>query len=1067
MMKVGTEMAVKYNFNENNEFVIEDYDKAKTFASFLPGIAGLDGIPMWSFYVNRGQGMGSFGVKDKDNTIMEFFPANVMYKNIEHQGFRTFIKYQGKIHEIFSSLSQDKYKRRMIIEKNLFKIEEINESLNIKVKVSYFTMPRESFAAIVRRVEIENLDGIEKEIEMLDGLTQILPVGVKNSEYRAMANLSRAWFDVCNLENNVPYYKVRATTGDCEEVGEVSKGNFYLSFSSQSKKLVKPIIDMDLIFGSNTSLTFPEGFKASLEEIYNKKQVVENKASGGFSGVQTVLKNNFKLCTLIGHISNVELINEIISEFSFEYIAKKEKEAREIVDEIVEDTLTKTSNHLFDKYVQQCYLDNILRGGYPLIFNNGDENQVYHVYSRKHGDLEREYNFFSLEPAYYSQGNGNFRDVNQNRRNDVFFKPEVESFNVKQFMNLIQLDGHNPLSVKGSTFKLKEKGLKEILDLIINDKDGIFKILKDKFTPGSFITYIVDNKVELKVSKEELLKRILKLSNQDFEAAFGEGYWTDHFTYNMDLVDSYLEIYPDRIEEFMFEDHSYRFFDSPVRILKREEKHIIITGKVRQYGAIQVDEEKCNKLNININDTNWSKTNYGLGEIYKTSLYVKLISLALNKFVTLDPYGMGIEMEAGKPGWNDAMNGLPGIFASGINETAELKRIVDFVIEVSSEFHKEVMLPIEISELLKETLITLDGYFNNNLNDFNYWDKTSTNRENYRDKIRFGIVGQEEELTTKDILLIFEKFNIKINEGLERALEYGRGIYPTYMCYEAVNYEILEGEISPINGYQNVKVTEFEVKTLPLFLEGPARILKGMKDKKKAEELYNAIKKSNIYDNKLKMYKTSEPIDAMSNEIGRARAFTAGWLERESIFMHMEYKYLLALLKSGLYKQYYEDIITTLVPFLNPEVYGRSILENSSFIASSVNPDPSTHGRGYVARLSGSTAEMLSIWFIMMAGEKVFSYRNKELILTLSPILPGWLFSKDGEVTFKFLGKTNVTYHNPKKINTYGADGVKVNEIRITKADGEVLLISGSEISGENAKSIRFGKVNLIEVFLL
>ena len=30
------------------------------------------------------------------------------------------------------------------------------------------------------------------------------------------------------------------------------------------------------------------------------------------------------------------------------------------------------------------------------------------------------------------------------------------------------------------------------------------------------------------------------------------------------------------------------------------------------------------------------------------------------KFSTLDPFGMGVEMEGGKPGWNDAMNGLPG-----------------------------------------------------------------------------------------------------------------------------------------------------------------------------------------------------------------------------------------------------------------------------------------------------------------------------------------------------------------------------------------------------------------------
>ena len=38
----------------------------------------------------------------------------------------------------------------------------------------------------------------------------------------------------------------------------------------------------------------------------------------------------------------------------------------------------------------------------------------------------------------------------------------------------------------------------------------------------------------------------------------------------------------------------------------------------------------------------------------------KLCILGMLKFSTLDPFGMGVEMEGGKPGWNDAMNGLPG-----------------------------------------------------------------------------------------------------------------------------------------------------------------------------------------------------------------------------------------------------------------------------------------------------------------------------------------------------------------------------------------------------------------------
>jgi hypothetical protein len=39
---------VNYYF-ENEQFIIEDYDKAKPFASFLPSIAGLYGIPAWVY----------------------------------------------------------------------------------------------------------------------------------------------------------------------------------------------------------------------------------------------------------------------------------------------------------------------------------------------------------------------------------------------------------------------------------------------------------------------------------------------------------------------------------------------------------------------------------------------------------------------------------------------------------------------------------------------------------------------------------------------------------------------------------------------------------------------------------------------------------------------------------------------------------------------------------------------------------------------------------------------------------------------------------------------------------
>ena len=68
-----------YYLNKDGEFVIDNYNLAKPFSSFFPGIAGPWGVPIWAFYVNRGQAIASFGIKDKDHPIMEFQPANKSY----------------------------------------------------------------------------------------------------------------------------------------------------------------------------------------------------------------------------------------------------------------------------------------------------------------------------------------------------------------------------------------------------------------------------------------------------------------------------------------------------------------------------------------------------------------------------------------------------------------------------------------------------------------------------------------------------------------------------------------------------------------------------------------------------------------------------------------------------------------------------------------------------------------------------------------------------------------------------------------------------------------------------
>jgi len=84
-------MSPKFSLDKDT-FVIENYNEARPFSSFLPGIAGNTAKPMWVFYSNRGQCVSSFGVGNKNGAMLEFYPANKAYQTTPLLGFRTFLR---------------------------------------------------------------------------------------------------------------------------------------------------------------------------------------------------------------------------------------------------------------------------------------------------------------------------------------------------------------------------------------------------------------------------------------------------------------------------------------------------------------------------------------------------------------------------------------------------------------------------------------------------------------------------------------------------------------------------------------------------------------------------------------------------------------------------------------------------------------------------------------------------------------------------------------------------------------------------------------------------------------
>ena len=132
--------------DKNKNYVIENYHLKSAFSSFLPGISGEHGIPLWCYYVNRGQCVSCFGIQDKDHPIMEFYPAHQAYERTPLLGFRTFLRVNGAYEEPFSGRDRA---RRMVIGMNSLTIEE--ETGQYRISAEYETLPQEPVAALMRK----------------------------------------------------------------------------------------------------------------------------------------------------------------------------------------------------------------------------------------------------------------------------------------------------------------------------------------------------------------------------------------------------------------------------------------------------------------------------------------------------------------------------------------------------------------------------------------------------------------------------------------------------------------------------------------------------------------------------------------------------------------------------------------------------------------------------------------------------------------------------------------------------------------------------------------------------
>jgi len=1065
-----------YYLDDNGAFVIEDYQHAKLFADFFPGVSGLYGIPMWAFYVNRGQGLSSFGIESKDKAILEFQPANKAYRLSSTQGFRTFLKISNgknqQFYEPFANSLASEYKihQRMLITAHDLTIEEINTTLGLKVTVNYFTMPQEPFAGLVRQVTIENTGRKPLNIQCVDGLPVINPYGLKDWLSKNMSRTVEAWMTVHNIKNKAPFYQLKVEVADTPQVTPINEGNFYFAFDAGSRKLLDIIVEASCVFGHASDFLVPENFLKQKNFLAPVHQETANRTPSAMSVSHFVLPSGKKhgFTAIAGFAHDLAELKSVVKKSTGSgFIENKAKLNRRIIDDIKDYCFTHSASNEFNQYCGQTFLDNILRGGLPISLQTAEGPVSFNVYSRKHGDLERDYNFFMLSPTFLSQGNGNYRDVNQNRRNDIWFNKDVQESSLVNFLNLIQADGYNPLIVKGAIFVIKDEGdiqgiLKEFG--IVKGADRLKEILKKGFMPGDLLKLVM-REVPIKGQADDFLTSVLGLCAKHESAEPGEGFWSDHWTYNLDLMESFLGLYPEKLKSLLCEKRVFSFFLNDFYVLPRDARLVLTPAGVRQYHSLaETDTEvQAKAKGYKLRGAS------GTGTVYTTSLLVKLICLLANKAATLDPSGIGIEMEANKPNWYDALNGLPGLLGSSISETFEVKRFAIFTKEAIEHLRLDNHTTEMVFEELADFVQGLTHILSTEADPLKYWQKSNDLKEHFRHTIRYGIKGQEKPLTIDEIKKFLDGIIERCEAGISKA-KYDNGLFATYFYHEVTGHELLD---KSHRGEHHVRPHAFKRHDLPLFLEGFVHALRTEKSSMEANALYKGVRSSKLFDRTLGMYKVNTNLSKESDEIGRTRIFPSGWLENESVWLHMEYKYFLELLRSGLVKEFFTEIQEAMIPFLDPSQYGRSILQNSSFIASSAHEDKNLHGQGFVARLSGSTAEFLHIWLVMNMGLKPFALQSQgHLTLSFSPLLPSWLFTRKAEgkfaahtYSFKLFAKIMVTYHNPKLKDTFGDKGVKAQKIVLTYPDRKAIEVAGGVLAESHALDVREGNVKTIDVY--
>ncbi|GAB4179481.1 MAG: hypothetical protein Kow00108_15510 [Calditrichia bacterium] len=802
---------------------ISDYDKMDPF--FINIVSDSD---LWMFISSNGA--LTAGRKNADNALFPYYTDDRIHDSHEITGSKSIFLVTKKdktwLWEPFSNRYPAVYNTERHIYKNMIgnhlMIEEINHDLQLSFRYAWMNCDRFGF---IRKAEIKNLDSDQVNINLLDGIQNILPAGISRRFQLEYSTLADGYKRTELLkETGLALYAMTSAPTDKAEPSEALKANIVWSTGLK---------DATILLSSRQLNAFRSG-----EQITEE---VDVKAARGAYFVQSLLqlspqeeKSWYLVADLNKDHSNVAEIQQFLSDQSDidkvleEEIQKSKSNLRGLIAGADGLQLTEDKANMFRHCSNTLF--NIMRGGifddgyfftksdfiqfvqssnYPLYEKHKNiledlptrfrreelfkrikdtdphlERLCYEylplTFSRRHGDPSRPWNHFSII-IRDEKGNkrlnyeGNWRDIFQNWEALALSFPEYVESMITRFVNSSTPDGYNPYRVTRNGFEWEE------------------------LEPDDEWSYI--------------------------------GYWGDHqIIYLLKLLELSTKYHPGALHSLLSRE-LFTYANVPYRI--KPYKAIVQDP----HDTIDYDFEEAAKIQERVKQlgSNGKLVFDKSGEIYRVNLAEKIILPLLVKLSNLIPEA-GIWMNTQRPEWNDANNALVG-FGTSMVTLYYIRRYISFLDEVLKNAPTETVL---LSDEVAEFLQGVSDIFNDHVSLLNQ-KLTDQQRKQITDLL--GETGSKHRWTVYSQGFSGRKKEVNVQEiraFLSLALQY---------CDHSIKANKREDDL--YHSYNLIKFTEdngISIRTMSEMLEGQVAVLSsGYLPHEDSVMLLNALKKSALY----------------------------------------------------------------------------------------------------------------------------------------------------------------------------------------------------------------------------